>query len=550
MNKFVAFFTAVHLLLSSFFSILAGTSEAKFYIDATKTGDTIPNIASVNNVWDMGTSFYNIERNEKYDVFDFVEYVQLMQCTGGTKERDLFVDPLDTSTMTDYDFTRLIENCRGIVNIGAKPWLKLGSVPLKFTTDPDFAGMGMNLYPPDDFNVYYDYIKAIAQALVDEFGLEEVKTWRFGCMTEFENDDWFMAKGGDPNESAIAFCKLYDYTTQALLDVIGDDVFMGAHGMAVTEGLWDEEIFIKHIAQGTNYANGKTGSRIDYLAVSFYDKKQGEYTSGYTLPETVESVRTVAEKYGLTDLIYGVDEGRLLIGNTAGAIDDQLFSRVTGFTWQAAYDARLFMQAIDSGMDYFSSWNYLSGGLTEGYPTVSYHILNNLSGFANSKKLNVDSAKVPSRPGVEMDCLAGWNEETQTLRIMAYNFKNEQNYSNSANISFEINAPQLDGKTVTITKYVVNDDCNYFDEWQEDRIKYNITDDCFDWSPDDPTIESTVTLHDEAARKIYFDELRDKYEQCSQLVPVSETAVVENGTLEIEEELKASNVVFYEIKAK
>ncbi len=548
MNRIAAFITSLILFFTSFFSILGGTSEAKFYIDTSKTGDMIPNIASVNNVWDMGTTFYNISRNEKYDVFEFVKYIQLMQCTGGTKERDLFKDPLDTSTMTDYDFTRLIENCRGIVNIGAKPWLKLGSVPLKFTTNPDFAGMEMNLYPPDNFNVYYDYIKAIAQALVDEFGLEEVKTWRFGCMTEYENSDWFMAKGGDPTESAVAYCKLYDYTTQALLDVIGDDVFMGAHGMVVTEGLWDEEIFIKHVAQGTNYANGKKGSHIDYLAVSFYDKKPGEFTDGYTLPETVDSVRKSAEKYGLTDLIYGVDEGRLLVGNSAGEADNQLIARIVGFTWQAAYDARIFKQAIDSGVDYFSSWQYLSGGLTDGYPTVSYHVLKNLSEFANSKKINADSARVNARLGVETDCLAGWNEKTRTLRIMAYNFKNEPDYSNSANISFEINAPQFDGKTVTITKYVINDDCNYFDEWQQDRIKYNITDDCFSWSPDDPIIENSVTLSDEAARKIYFDELRDKYEQCSQLTPEKETVTVEKGKIEFSQTLGGSNVVFYVIE--
>ena len=44
-----------------------------------------------------------------------------MQCTGGTADRDLFVDPYDTSTMTDYKFDKLIENCRGILSLGAKP---------------------------------------------------------------------------------------------------------------------------------------------------------------------------------------------------------------------------------------------------------------------------------------------------------------------------------------------------------------------------------------------------------------------------------------------
>jgi hypothetical protein len=79
-----------------------------------------------------------------------------MQCTGGTADRDLFVDPYDTTTMTDYKFDKLIDNCRGIIEIGAKPHLKLGGVPIKFTSGYEMGGFDMNVYPPDDYNVYYD----------------------------------------------------------------------------------------------------------------------------------------------------------------------------------------------------------------------------------------------------------------------------------------------------------------------------------------------------------------------------------------------------------
>lgn len=33
------------------------------------------------------------------------------------------------------------------------------------------------------------------------------------------------------------------------------------------------------------------------------------------------------------DLIYGVDEGRLLCGNSAGTDDNRLLSRTVGYTW-------------------------------------------------------------------------------------------------------------------------------------------------------------------------------------------------------------------------
>ena len=282
-----SFFTLIitALFFSSFAGLFSGISSAVIDVDMSSKGSVIPNVVDNINVWHMGNSFYGAERNEENDVFEFVKYVQLMQCTGGTADRDLFVDPYDTSTFTDYKFEPLIENCRGILNLGAKPHLKLGGVPLKFTKDFEMGDFDMNVYPPDDFNAYYTYIRAIAQALVDEFGVEEVRTWRFGVMTEYENAQWFQAKSGLPGDAAVAYCKLYDYTVQALIDVIGEDVFVGAHSMTVTEGLWDEEIFIRHVAEGTNYANGKKGSRICFLSASFYDACPGEFTSGYTLPK-------------------------------------------------------------------------------------------------------------------------------------------------------------------------------------------------------------------------------------------------------------------------
>lgn len=548
MKIFTSVIMAVVMFFSSFGNLLCGVSTYKYSIDVSRLSEKeVPNIVDNVNVWGMGTQFYNAKRNEKYDVFEFVNYIQLMQCSGGTADRDLFKDPYDTSTFTDYDFTKLIKNCRGILNLGAKPHLKLGSVPLKFTSDYILGGFGMNPYPPDSYELYYDYIKAIAEALVDEFGIDEVRTWRFGCMTEFENDDWFYSKDATAQGSELAYCMLYDYTVQALIDVIGDDVFVGAHCMGVTEGLWDECRFLKHCAQGVNYATGKKGTHIDFLSASFYDSRPEKYTKGYTLPELMEHLQSAAEKYGLNDLIYGVDEGRILCGINRGAVDSQLNIRITGYTWQAAYDARLFTQAINSGMDYFSSWGFLTNGLLDGYPSVSYHVAKNIAAFAGGRQASVTSHSMNSALGVESDCLTSWNESTQTLRVMTYNYKNKLDYHKNMKVDLNINVPQLDGKTVTVVKYIINDDCNFFDEWQQDRKTYGIGDDCFTWSPDDPTVESSVTLSDDNAREIYFENLRDKYEACAQLVPVTEQIEVVDGEICLSDTLGANNVVFYEI---
>lgn len=524
-------------------------NKYSFTVDTSEKGISVANPVSNVNIWSIeGDPFVNATPPEKNNIFEFVEYIQLMQCSGGTETRDLFTNPADNSVMDDYDFTSLIENCRGVLNLGAKPMLKLGSVPLKYTKDATTeSGFGMNPYPPDDFDVYYNYIAALAQALVDEFGKEEVLTWRFGVMTEYENADWFKALDEDPEKSAEAYCKLYDYTVQALVDVIGSDVFVGAHSMTVTEGLWDEAIFIKHCAEGTNYKTGKTGTRICYLATSFYDYSPGEYTEGKTLPESVEYLRTTAESVGLDNLIYGIDEGRLLVGNNEGADNNELLTRICGYTYQASYDARLYKQMFENDINYFSSWGYLSGGLLGGNPTVSYHVAVNAAKFADSKLVSTDKTSSGLLAGAQVDAVSAYNENTDTLRIMAYNFRNKMNYKHDAQLDFTVNADEFDGKKVKVTTYVINDDCNYFDEWVQDRETYSIGNDCFGWSPDDPQIDSTVTLKNEDARKIYFDKLYSKYTECSELKAETTEMTVTDGTIELSVTIDPYAVVFYEI---
>ncbi len=546
------FSTLIAAIIAFFGSGVNGVIDAvnnyEFTVDASETGRVLANPASNVNIWSIdGNPFVGAKVNEENNIFDFVNYVQLMQCTGGNAERDLFVDPYDRTVLDDYDFTVLIENCRGVLELGAKPMLKLGSVPLKYSskanTDAEFS---TNIYPPDDYDVYYNYIASIAQTLVDEFGKEEVLTWRFGVMTEYENASWFMANSGNSDESATEYCKLYDYTVAALEDVIGE-VFVGAHSMTVTEGLWDEAEFIRHCANGTNYKTGEKGSRLCYLSASFYDSTPGDYTDGYTLPETIGYIRSVAESVGLTDLIYGIDEGRILCGNVSGKDSDQLLSRTCGYTYQAGYDARMYKQMFENDINYFSSWYYLSNGLLEGNPTVSYHVARNAAKFGGSKLAQTQRIKKGWLWKAEVDAVSAFDESTDTLRIMAYNFKNDVDYKRNADLKFTVNAPQFEGKQVKITTYVINDDCNYFDEWVEDREKYGIGDDSFGWSPDDPIIDNPITLADPEAREIYKTELYDKYTECSKLVPTEQTATVENGEIVLEINLDPNAVVFYEI---
>lgn len=538
----------------SFFVIavfMAMTSEGeaqkvRLTIDSKHpTEQTLPNIASNINVWQMGGAFVNptIEFPE-YNEFRFVKWVQLMLCSGGSESRDLFKSPLDRTTLTDYNFDLLIRNCEGIIKLGAKPFLKLGAVPLKLTTNPKLNKSGFNIYPPDSYEQYYTYIKALTTALVEHFGKEEVASWRFSCLDEYENGSIFRARSGDPEESFVAYCKLYDYTVQALTDVLGNDIFVGAHSMSVLDGLWDERDFIEHVAKGENYANGETGTKISFLSVSFYDNAPGSL-SYRSLEKTIKPLQDKAKECGLNDLIFGVDEGRVLSG-VRGSQSDNLNSRASGYTWQAAEDARLYSQAIDLGMDYFSAWSYLSGGNFKGFPTISYHVANNMARFEGYKRIGVE---YPLKQNKKKDvgCIAGVRNDT--VRVMLYNFSTNLNSKDVEDIALEIVLP-FNNRRAKIVKWLVNDDCNYFDEWLEDRKKYNITNDAFLWSPDDGQVEVNIILNDERAKKIYREQLREKYIKCSELKPETNTVWIRSRKYSETVNLSRNNVMFIQITKK
>ena len=541
----LAFFTGVWGCLFSFFNNMV--NDYVFRVDTAVLGETLPNVKSNINRF-TGRFPENPIVNEDCNPYEFVEYIQLMECSGGSAERDLFRDPNDFSVMDDYEFGPLLASCRGILKTGAKPLLKLGNVPAKLSRQgiaaagADRGAFGVNIYPPDDYDAYYAYIRAIAEALVDAFGIEEVRAWRFGVMTEYENVDWFRAVSGDPAESCQAYCRLYDYTVQALIDVLGPDVFVGAHSMTCSDGLWDEAAFIRHCGAGVNYATGGTGTRLCYLAASYYENSPGDPGGSPSLPEITAFFRKTAESVGLTDLIFGVDEGRVLSGPTAGSVSRDLNSRTVGDTWQAAFDARLIKQMFDCGMNYFSSWEYCSEGENHGLPLVTYFVAKHAAAFAGARAAQVKTAWRGGIPKAEVNAAAAFDEETDTLRVMVYNYRNRLDYKANAETRLCVSVPQFEDGEAEVTLYMINDDCNWFDEWRADREALGITDDKFSWSPDD----GCPLFADAAARETFLG-LAEKYAACCRLEPQTYAAQVRNGRLTLFADLDPNAVAFFDV---
>jgi hypothetical protein len=507
-----------------------------FHVRMNVSGQTLWNVADNVNVWDYA-SWHEPMEQIPADYFSenlpFVKYVQFMTAAGGNEQRDLFKEPLNRAVSDDYDFAPLIRACRNVLRFGLIPHLKLGNVPLKYSTNYRIGkAFGVNILPPDDYRLWHGYIKALTDSLVKEFGLETVGTWRFGCVTEYENRDWFSINN-NPGMTREAYLKLYDYTVDALQQVLGENICTGAHSMTCSEGLWDERELIAHCARGSNYCTGKTGTRLCFLASSFYEESPGKPVSeNHTFPESIDILRKAAEKEGFDSLFYGVDEGRILNGLDGKPLNP----RATGYTWQAAFDARLYRMAYDSQVDYFSHWGYTTNNLAPGIFSVSAQTSGLFSKMNGAVRLAVDETNESAGDG-ETGAVAAWNREQNKIYLLFYAYSDSVHSRGNRNISCRIDGIEKSGR-VTATRTLISDESNFFDEWLADWTKFGISKKNFDWSSDGFVIDPSLL----PAERLSC------YESCATLKPESETLTVKTGTLNIRTVIPVHGVLLYEIE--
>jgi len=519
--------------------------------DLDKAGKVIGNKFSDINIWQMQGRWSDIQLDPAAfaAAYPFAERLQIMTATGGNASRDLFLDPNDRTTLTDYNFEPLLAACRHIVAVGMKPEIKTGAVPLKFCVAPNIGTFGVNTLPPEDFSQYRSYIKAIAQALVDEFGIGEVKTWSFGVLTEFENGDWFGIPGPDgkfdPEKTKTAYFKLYDYTVDALQEALGrENLTVGAHAMQCAAGMWPVADFIRHCARGTNYATGGTGAQLDFLASSFYDNQPGKFASQKDLATSIGQLKKWAQDAGLEGLHFGVDEGRIL----CGADGKELSARVVAMSYQGAADARMFQAMIDNDIDWFSNWDGATNMWDDGVEPVSTHVALLGSSMQKDRYIRPEVRGIPMHWRSQVGGIGGYDGVANTARFMIYSFHPDPDTKTAEPVRVTIeNLGRISDTAVTVKEYIIDDGhANFWPLWWKDQCGRGLTDADYGWSK---YSNHPMDVLLKAEDRQFFLENRARYAQAAALNYTETEVAVKDGKITLEPTLQHHGVVFYEISA-
>lgn len=470
----------------------------------------ISNVSQVLTLWNgIGVDWKTFGGNADYPVTDFVRYIEFMGATGGSGDRDHFVNPSDKMVKDDYDFSRLLSMCRGTLDAGLKPYLKLGNVPGKFTADYDPGSFGMNIRPPSDHLDHYRYMRACAAALKDEFGVDEVRSWRFSVLTECDNQSWFRSGNGGREETKREFFKLYDFTVEAFEEELGKGIAIGTHLLNPVHGDTGNSSFswrdvIAHCAFGDNAATGGKGAPLRLLAISYYIGKPGAIHKCIERLDILSDMRRELDANGFGDAILGVDEGRVL-SSEAGSDKADLPMRIVGDSYEAAFDVRLAKTIIDSGADYFAAWGYFSNGATLGVPSHSYFTACEIAKFEGMRRFDLE-------PVDGLDIIAAISQDGSTIRVMAGLLHDDLLWSGETCANIRIVLPAgFRGDGIIISTLTLDDSNNWFTQWRKDRVEIGVGPMDYRWSWDDPCIFGAKSLQNEPAKRIFEERLLPKY---------------------------------------
>ena len=155
------------------------------------------------------------------------------------------------------------------VNNGMKPLMEIGFMPEALSRKPNpyrhsWATEGELwtgwAYPPNDYKKWNALVYEWVRHSVERYGEEEVKTWFWEVWNEPNIGYW--------QGTFKEFCKLYDYTVDAVKRACPDCKFGGPHTTNPDSEKAQKYLvdFLEHCISGKNYVTGQKGSPIDFIA--------------------------------------------------------------------------------------------------------------------------------------------------------------------------------------------------------------------------------------------------------------------------------------------
>lgn len=204
---------------------------------------------------------------------------------------------------------------------GIKPMAEIGFMPEALSVKPQpyqhtwqpgqsytkiFTGWR---YPPKDYNKWGELVYQWVQHAVTRYGKKEVADWYWELWNEPDIGYW----GGTVQE----FCKLYDYTADAVKRAFPEAKIGGPHvtgPLGRGSGYRFLETFLKHCLRDTNYVTGKIGTPLDFVA--FHAKGAPQFLRGRVVMGMGTQLRAINNGFQLVSSFPELKNIPIIIGES------------------------------------------------------------------------------------------------------------------------------------------------------------------------------------------------------------------------------------------
>jgi xylan 1,4-beta-xylosidase len=182
-------------------------------IDATAQGRPFPHFweqmfGSGRAALSMRDSYrYDMRAVKKITGFRYVRFHAILHDELGVYDEDAQGHPL-------YNFSYIDQIYDGLLANGVRPFVEISFTPRKMATRLDYhAFWYKQIVAPPDYAKWDPMMTALAQHLVERYGIDEVSQWYFEVWNEPNIDFWT----GRPAQET--YFELYDHTARALRSV-------------------------------------------------------------------------------------------------------------------------------------------------------------------------------------------------------------------------------------------------------------------------------------------------------------------------------------------
>jgi len=393
----------------------------------------------------------------------------------------------DTGGNAVYDWRIMDQLMDAVVDNRCYPLVEIGFMPRALSTHPAVYDRAYPFklsaemvqtpepgwaFPPTDYLKWADLIRAWARHSAGRYG-PRVKDWKWELWNE---PNIFYWKG-----SFEEYCKLFDYTENALHDVLPDAVFGGPH-VAGPDTNWLRR-FLEHCTEGANHVTGAKGTRLDY--VGFHSKGRTRFVDGHAQTDLGENLRNCRNGFATVARFAACKNTPIIIGECdpeGMAARSSTVEPANGYRngcAYAAYEVALMKHNLDlaarhgvnlqgvltwaflfEGKDYFEGFRTLSTNGIRKAVCQAFEMLGRLDGdrvaLTSTGALGVDAIlerNVREKP--DIDGMAVTSD--RTTQIILWNYHDDVAPAPAASITLRVRKPDGEYGRAEITHWRIDE---------------------------------------------------------------------------------------------